>query len=193
MALNLTTLMRSRTMGAALVVGLLSAGVGVAVGEDMKPIAQPAGTAAPAPAPAAAPEVTADTAGNPLSTDARIVIVEWKIKKGHEKEFLDYWSTKSTIPDRSGLIAEFMSSEEDHAKFPWINWVSAESNDYSTFYNVGIWRKADDFMGQIGKYIDNNRPPAAFEADHRHRVFLAPVAWRIGMSGLPAKDAAGVK
>ena len=160
----------------------------MAVGEDVKPIA-PAGATAPA----AAPQANADAAGNPLSTDARIVIVEWKIKKGHEKEFLDYWETKSTIPDRSGLIAEFMSSEEDHAKFPWINWVSAESNDYTTFYNVGIWRKADDFMGQIGKYIDNNRPPAAFEADHRHRVFLAPVAWRIGMSGLPAKDAAGVK
>ena len=191
MAWNLTASMRSRTLTAVVAVGLLSAGVGVAIGEDVKPIAP--GAAAPAPAPAAAPQATADAAGNPLSTDARIVIVEWKIKKGHEKEFLDYWETKSTIPDRSGLIAEFMSSEEDHAKFPWINWVSAESNDYSTFYNVGIWRKADDFMGQIGKYIDNNRPPAAFEADHRHRVFLAPVAWRIGMSSLPAKDAAGVK
>ena len=189
MALNLTALMRRRTMTAVFAVGLLSAGIGVAVGEDVKPIAPAAGATAPAPA----PQVTTDATGNPLSTDARIVIVEWKIKKGHEKEFLDYWETKSTIPNRSGLIAEFMSSEEDHAKFPWINWVSAESNDYTTFYNVGIWRKADDFMGQIGKYIDNNRPPAAFEADHRHRVFLAPVAWRIGMSSLPAKDAAGVK
>ena len=48
-------------------------------------------------------------------------------------------------------------------------------------------------MGQIGKYIDNKRPPLAFEADHRHRIFLAPVEWRIGQAGLPAKDAEGVK
>ena len=123
----------------------------------------------------------------------RIVVVEWKIKKGHEQEFLDYWSQKSTIPDRSGLIAEFLSDEESRDRFPWINWAAAESDDATIFYNVGIWRQADDFMGQIGKYIDNNRPPMAFEADHRHRVFLAPVKWRVGMSQLPGKDADGVK
>ena len=80
MAWNLTASMRSRTMTAVFAVGLLSAGVGVAIGEDVKPIAPPA--AATVPAPAAAPQVTADASGNPLSTDARIVIVEWKIKKG---------------------------------------------------------------------------------------------------------------
>ena len=47
------------------------------------------------------------SAPNPFRT--RIVVVEWKIKKGREAEFLDYWSTRSTIPDRSGLIGEFLS------------------------------------------------------------------------------------
>ena len=148
----------------------------------------------PAPAASAsAPQAAEAAVQNPLPTQARIVVVEWKIKKGHEQEFLDYWAKKSTIPDRSGLIAEFMSSGASRDKFPWINWAVTENRDETTFYNVGIWRNADDFMSQIGKYIDNGRPPMPFEAEHRHRIFLKPLEWRIGMTSLPAKDAAGVK
>ncbi len=189
MRISIAPALRRRTLTCALVAGLLSAGASVVVADGLAPVAQPA----PPPAPAAQVQPGAMAAGNPLSTEARIVVVEWKIKKGHEQEFLDYWSTKSTIPDRTGLIAEFMSGEESRQQFPWINWAAAESGDFTTFYNIGIWRKADDFMGQIGKYIDNSRPPMAFEADHRHRVFLAPLRWRIGLAGLPAKDAEGVR
>ncbi len=178
--------LRGQLLASAVVLGTL---VSAAIAADS--LTPPPALATPAPA-ASAPEAAAP-ATNPLSTDARIVIVEWKIKKGHEQEFLDYWAKKSTIPDRSGLIAEFMTGEASRDKFPWINWAAAESSDETTFYNVGIWRKADDFMGQIGKYIDNNRPPMPFEAEHRHRVFLQPLEWRIGMSSLPAKDADGVK
>lgn len=182
---------RRRRLTMAVLAMLLSTGAS-AVADGIAPQTQgPQAQASPAPqAPAAA---ALDAAGKPLSTEARIVVVEWKIKKGHEQEFLDYWATKSTIPDRSGLIAEFMSGEESREQFPWINWAAAESGDVTTFYNIGIWRKADDFMGQIGKYIDNKRPPLAFEADHRHRVFLAPVKWRIGQASLPAHDAEGVR
>ena len=176
MRIELAIFARRRALAALLGLGLAGAGIS-AVSADSLPSAPP---------PPAAP-------GAPLTTEARIVIVEWKIKKGHEQEFLDYWSTKSTIPDRSGLIAEFMSGEESRAQFPWINWAAAEGGDFTTYYNIGIWRRADDFMGQIGKYIDNNRPPLAFEADHRHRVFLAPLRWRIGQASLPNKDAEGVK
>ncbi len=190
MRIDLVAKLRSGTMTAILVAGMLSAGVTLVPADTLPPAIQPSTTLAPAPAP---PEMRADVAGKPLSTEARIIVVEWKIKKGHEQEFLDYWATKSTIPDRTGLIAEFMSGEESREQFPWINWAAAESGDFTTFYNIGIWRKADDFMGQIGKYIDNKRPPMAFEADHRHRVFLAPVKWRIGQASLPAQDAEGVK
>ncbi len=185
MRVSLPVLNRRHALAASLAFGLVAAGASAVVADTMVQGTQPATTATAVPAP--------DAAGKPLSPEARIVVVEWKIKKGHEQEFLDYWSTKSTIPDRTGLIAEFMSGEESREQFPWINWAAAESGDYTVFYNVGIWRRADDFMGQIGKYIDNNRPPMAFEADHRHRVFLAPVKWRIGMASLPAKDAEGVK
>lgn len=182
-------LLRRRALPAVLAAGLLMAGASVGVADNLAPAAQPSVP----PVDAKAPPATASATGAPLSTDARIVVVEWKIKKGHEQEFLDYWATKSTVPDRSGLIAEFMSGQESREQFPWINWAAAESGDYTTFYNIGIWRKADDFMGQIGKYIDNNRPPMAFEADHRHRVFLQPLRWRIGQASLPAQDAQGVK
>ncbi len=194
MLIDLVAKLRSGTMAAILAGGMLSVGVTLVPADTLPPATHPAPTLAPAPAaPTSAPEVRADAAGKPLSTEARIVVVEWKLKKGREQEFLDYWATKSTIPDRTGLIAEFMSGEESREQFPWINWAAAESGDFTTFYNVGIWRKADDFMGQIGKYIDNKRPPMAFEADHRHRVFLAPVKWRIGQASLPAQDAEGVK
>ena len=40
--------------------------------------------------------------------DMRIVLVEWRIFKGQENLFLDYWSRRETIDDRSGLIGEFL-------------------------------------------------------------------------------------
>ena len=177
MRMGIPVVARRRALAALLTAGLVAANAAT-VAADSLPGALP---------PASAP------AGAPLSTEARVVVVEWKIKKGHEQEFLDYWSTKSTIPDRTGLIAEFLSGEESRQQFPWINWAAAEDGDATIYYNIGIWRRADDFMGQVGKYIDNNRPPLAFEADHRHRVFLAPLRWRIGQASLPAKDAEGVK
>ena len=42
------------------------------------------------------------------ATATRIVAVEWRIKKGQENEFLEYWSTRSTIPDRSGIVSAFV-------------------------------------------------------------------------------------
>ncbi|WP_131196010.1 hypothetical protein [Lichenihabitans psoromatis] len=154
----------------------------------------PASVAVPAPVSPAptspAPAATANT-----FDQARIIVVEWKIKKGHEQEFLDYWAKKSVVSDRTGLVAEFMTTPESKDKYPWISWASIDANspDYSAFYNIGIWKQAGDYVGQIGKYIDLNRPSLPFEADKRHRVLLAPAEWRIGMSSLPTKDAEGVK
>src|SRR5918997_1351339 len=53
------------------------------------------------------------------TTATRIVLVEWRIKKGREDEFLEYWSTKATIADRAGLIGEFLSRVEDKNQYPW--------------------------------------------------------------------------
>jgi len=124
------------------------------------------------------------------ATSMRIIFVEWRIKKGHEEEFLEYWSTRSTIPDRSGLFSEFLSRVESREQYPWIVWDLDDR--WTTFYNVGLWREGADFQEQVGRFVDTSRPPLAFEAERRRRVFLAPERWRIGCTSLPVSDPRGV-
>lgn len=120
------------------------------------------------------------------ATPMRIVLVEWRIKKGREDEFLKYWSTQATIADRSGLINEFLSRVENQEQFPWMVWDL--NSGWTTFVNVGFWREGADFQQQIGRFIDNTKPPLAFEADRRRRVFLAPDRWRIGAASSLRSD-----
>jgi hypothetical protein len=182
--------------------------VGVALGSFVVATAQvraPQAVSGPARAcpPPATPVASAPaqtTAADPITTGSiaptpgrdpyrtRIVVVEWKISKGRECDFLNYWSTRSTIPNRAGLIGEFLSEVDAR---PWVNWTLGEN--WTTYYNVGIWRDAADFDDQIGKHIDNSRPPLEFEAAKRQRVFLAPERWRIGATALPAGDPDGVR
>lgn len=129
--------------------------------------------------PAGPPNAFAPSPG--LST--RIVLVEWRIKKGREQEFLDYWSTRATVADRSGLVGEFLSRVEDRTQFPWMVWNLDPR--WTTYVNVGIWRSGADFQEQIGRFIDNSRPPLAFEAQRRRRVLVAPERWRTGATPLP--------
>ena len=120
------------------------------------------------------------------STTTRIVVVEWRIKKGWENAFLEYWSTQSTVPDRSGLINEFLSRIESQEQFPWI--VCDLNETWSTYVNVGFWRAGADFQQQLGRFIDDTEPLLAFEAQRRQRIFLAPERWRIGHTPLPTTD-----
>ncbi len=139
--------------------------------------------------PPATPQAPASEASQ--STSTRIVLVEWRIKKGREQEFLDYWSTRATIGDRSGLIGEFLSRVEDRKQFPWMVW--SFDPRWTTFVNVGIWRASSDFQEQIGRFIDNSRPPLAFEAQRRRRVFVAPERWRIGGTPFLTQDHPAVR
>jgi hypothetical protein len=59
--------------------------------------------------------------------------------------------------------------------------------------NVGVWRNGADFQQQIGRFIDNSRPPLAFEADKRRRVLVAPERWRIGATPLLSSDHPSVR
>ena len=113
----------------------------------------------------------------------RIVLIEWRIRKGQEEQFLEYWSKRAVVQDRSGLIAEFLSRVESPQQYPWITWEFDER--WTTFVNVGLWRDASDFEEQIGRYMDDTRPPLAFEAERRRRVMVAPERWRVGGTGLP--------
>lgn len=125
------------------------------------------------------------------TTPMRIVVVEWRIKKGREQEFLEYWSKQATIADRSGLISEFLSRVESQQDFPWMVWDLNPA--WTTFLNVGYWREGADFQQQIGRFIDNSKPPLAFEAERRRRVFLAPERWRVGAASMLKTDHPGVR
>lgn len=150
-------------------------------------VAPPAPQAAPVPA-----AVPAPSGVSAFQAPLRIVVVHWKIKPGREAEFLDYWATRSVVEDRTGLVGEYLSSIEDRSLAPWINWSTLDPA-YTHYFNVGLWRDVDSFQDQIGKFIDNSRPPLAFEGAKRERVFLVPERWRAGRSALPANDPPGVR
>ncbi len=126
-----------------------------------------------------------------VSTDTRIVVVEWRIKTGRENEFLEHWSIRSTIPDRSGLIHEFLSRVESREQFPWRVWDLNAA--WSTYINVGFWRSTADFQQQLGWLIDDTKPLLAFEAQPRQRMCLAPERWRIGHAPLLMTDHPAVR
>lgn len=138
-----------------------------------------------------APRAGAAMAPSPSDVGMRLVVVHWKIKPGREAEFLDHWSTRATIEDRAGLLCEFLCSVEDRGRFPWIILQALDSR-WTSFFNVGLWRDAAAFQDQIGRHIDDARPPLDFEAERRERVFLSPERWRLGRSALPASDPPGV-
>ncbi len=118
--------------------------------------------------------------------EMRIVLVEWRIIKGQENHFLDYWSRREVIDDRSGLIGEFLSRVEDPATFSWMT--CELSPDWTCFVNVGLWRDADAFQAQIGWRLDDNRPKMAFEYERRRRTFLGPQRWRFGGTEFPVSE-----
>ena len=124
--------------------------------------------------------------GSRVVEDMRIVLVEWRIIKGQENLFMDYWSRREVIDDRSGLIGEFLSRVEDRATFSWIT--CDLSPDWTCFVNVGLWRDADAFQAQIGWRLDDKRPKLPFEFERRRRTFLGPQRWRFGDSELPVTE-----
>lgn len=145
-------------------------------------------------APQPSPNVfgTAAVVAPSAATSLRIIVVHWKIRHGMEDQFLQYWSTRATVADRSGLVAEFLSSSADRQRLTWINWSRLDPR-WTSFYNVGLWRDEAAFQDQIGRFIDNSRPGQAFEAAPRERVLLMPERWRVGAAPMVAFDAAGVR
>lgn len=150
--------------------------------------------AAAAPCPTAQQRAAAPSGTAADGMALRIAVVEWTIRKGREQDFLHYWSQRSVIPNRSGLISEFMTGPEGHEKWPWINWgASTPRTDATIFYNIGFWRDEASFQEQIGKFIDSNRPPLDFELEKRKRLMLAPLRWRAGESTFPKTDSEATK
>jgi hypothetical protein len=115
-----------------------------------------------------------------------IIVVEWRIRKGQEDAFLDYWSTRSRVMDRTSLVAEFLSRAESPEVFPWIRWEMDPR--WTTYVNVGIWSTASAFQENFGQFIDDSQPILDFEAERRRRVLLETERWRIGAATIPRSD-----
>lgn len=126
----------------------------------------------------------------PVGSAMRIVLVEWRIIPAYERVFLEYWSQCQLVPERSGLIGEFLSRVESTNHFPWINWKL--DHRYTTFVNVGLWSDATAFQSQIGWKLDDKEPKLPFEYSRRRRIFLGPERWRLGGTALPISDHAQV-
>jgi hypothetical protein len=122
-----------------------------------------------------------------------IVLVEWKIKRGEEDRFRQYWRSEVPINDRSELVGEFLSAVTCKSEaYPWITWFAEGNSDYSHFINVAMWSNADAFHRQIGKYFDPASGPKDFEFELRRRSLLSPECWRMGDFTLPKHDSGGV-
>jgi hypothetical protein len=121
----------------------------------------------------------------------QIVLVDWLIKKGREKDFKSHWKAALPIDDRSLMVGEFLSEVTGHERFPWITWDLREEEG-ARFINVGLWASADAFHDQVGRYFSPAGGLLDFEARLRRRALLNPVCWRMGDWALPVHDTGGV-
>jgi hypothetical protein len=124
--------------------------------------------------------------------DMEIVFVHWRILKGREEKFLDYWKTGLPVNDRKGLVGEFLSQPSGHEKYNWITWDLRSSSEETTFINVGMWADPDEFHDQIGRYFNPAGGKLSFEFEIRKRALLTPQCWRMGDWKLPTHDSEGV-
>lgn len=85
-----------------------------------------------------------------------LVLVRWYIKNGREKDFKDLWINTMDPKDKSGLFREFFSSpiEDKNEKYHTLDF---ESNYYTTYINVGVWKDLENFDIAIGSFIPDRR------------------------------------
>ena len=120
------------------------------------------------------------------TSDMRIALVEWRIEPGREADFLDHWSRREVVPERDGLIGEFLNRVDDGSFCPWISWPLDPR--WTTYLAVSLWSTAESFHDQVGYKINDSEPALPFEAERRRRIFVAPERWRPGGTALPLSD-----
>jgi hypothetical protein len=126
-----------------------------------------------------------------------VALIHWRIKPNprSKRAFFKHWKTKNMIPNRTGLIAEFLSTSLPMADFPFITWhLDPESSgDFQSYVTVGLWQDSDAFKEQVANYFNDSKPLLTFEKYRRRRVIFRPVEWRVGGSKLPEADSPGVR
>lgn len=132
-----------------------------------------------------------------------IALINWRILPSEVDAFLSKWKTELKLKNAPGLIGEFLSKVEDATFHEGVTWeMEADdkddrsgwrSQDYVSYVNVGIWERAEDFMGAVGKYMSKGRTlKEPFEAAPRRRAILSPEYWRRGSCQLPLETSLGV-
>ncbi len=119
-----------------------------------------------------------------------IVLIEWQIKPTQRAvvEFMEYWTTKATIEEKTGLVGEFLSAPVPADELSLSVRVddlgaSDEAPGAWRFVNVGLWENFQTFYRQVGHLMSDKEQE--FEAGPRRRVFLEPQQWRRGGWELP--------
>ena len=120
-----------------------------------------------------------------------IVLVKWKIKPGHEAQFLQHWKQQLNVREDLDLVGEFLCTPKSRE---YATWRLPDPGDppCAIYLNVGIWRSESAFLDQIAPYFSDNEEPLYFEAKRRVRTVLGGEVCRIGRAQLPRDNSEGV-
>jgi hypothetical protein len=125
-----------------------------------------------------------------------LVLIHWKIRRTEQAvhDFLQYWSEVLTVPDRAGLIGEFLSQPLRPAETGLFqNGVALQDTPaYYSFINLGLWEDVRAFQEQIDRpYRQRGLAKLPFEYAKCQGILLQPCQWRLGTASLPARDQLG--
>ena len=99
-----------------------------------------------------------------------------------------------TIPDRAGLIGEFLSrplKPEETGLFP-TGVALQDTPAYYSFVTIGLWGDVRAFQEQIDRpYRQQGLAKLPFEYAKCQGLLLQPSQWRLGTASLPAQDQLG--
>lgn len=122
-----------------------------------------------------------------------IVIIHWRIHPNNvsRADFFEYWKKNLEIEDKTNLVGEFLSKplSASEANFACLTMNSEASDDYESFFNIGIWKDLASFEKEIIKpFVGDKSTIEAFEYQYRERMILEPQSRRIGNFNLPEDD-----
>ncbi len=126
-----------------------------------------------------------------------LVLIHWKIIRSEQavQDFLRYWSEVLTVPDRSGLVAEFLSAPmrpEETGLF-YHSIALQDTPEYYSFINIGLWEDVTSFKEQIDRpYRMRGTGKLPFEHEKRQGLLLQPIQWRLGDACLPKHEPPGL-
>jgi hypothetical protein len=137
------------------------------------------------------------TGGYEWCSAMHLVLIHWKIIRNEQavQDFLRYWSEVLVVPDRSGLVAEFLSApmrpEETGLFYDSI--ALQDTPAYYSFINIGLWKDVTAFQEQVDRpYKARGTGKLPFEHERRQGMLLQPIRWRLGDARLPRHEQLGV-